>query len=93
VLFDFGSIAAAGGWAAFWLQLPATIVVIAAVVVGLAAILRARPEDVPAVFQSFAAFATAFGKRPTSKVRRILPQHRRSDTVSARPVDNTEESA
>ncbi|MFI6225357.1 hypothetical protein ACIBEH_32760 [Nocardia salmonicida] len=65
--FDVGSVAAATGWAAFCLQLPAIVLVIAVVVVGLAAILKARPEDIPAIFASFAA---AVSRHPA---RRELP--------------------
>ncbi|WP_157181741.1 hypothetical protein [Nocardia testacea] len=87
--FDVGSVAAAGGWTVFWLQLPATVLVIAVIVVGLAAILRARPEDVPAVFRAFTA---AFGNQPAQpKVRRLLPRRRRPSTTQTRLSDTTGE--
>lgn len=90
VPLDVGSIAANSGWAVFWIQLPATALVIAVIIVGLAAILKARPEDIPAVFASFAA---SFGRRP---VQRTLPSQRRRPRRGASGTtqsDGVEESA
>lgn len=46
-------------WAAFWMQLPIVVVVLAVAVVALTALHRARDEDVPRVF---AAFIAGFGR-------------------------------
>lgn len=51
----------------FWVQLPLLVVSVAVVIVGVAAVRRARPEDVPAVFEAFAA---AFGRGITPKTAR-----------------------
>ena len=51
----------------FWMQLPLLVVSVAVVIVGVAAVRRARPEDVPAVFEAFAA---AFGRGIDRRARR-----------------------
>ncbi|MEV6071860.1 hypothetical protein AB0L82_35425 [Nocardia sp. NPDC052001] len=47
-------------WAMFWVQLPVLGLVIAVIIVATTALRRARPEDIPKVFEAFAA---AFGRR------------------------------
>ncbi|MGW6123101.1 hypothetical protein ACWFRF_28950 [Nocardia sp. NPDC055165] len=65
---DAGSITTAGGWILFWMQFPLIVLAAAVPLIGLVAIWRARPEDIPAVFAAFtAAFAPAF-RRPDLKV-------------------------
>ncbi|WP_280381315.1 hypothetical protein [Nocardia wallacei] len=54
------ALTASGGWAVFWVQLPVLVVVAAVIVVATTALRRARPEDIPRVFEAFAA---AFGWR------------------------------
>lgn len=58
--------AIAGEWAVFWIQLPVLVLAVAVIIVATTALRRARPEDVPRVFEAFAA---AFGRRPSSKRR------------------------
>lgn len=50
-------------WVVLWMELPALALVAAVIVVAVIALRRARPEDVPKVF---AAFAAAFGRRPSN---------------------------
>lgn len=52
------------GWAVFWAQLPVLVLAIAVIIVATTALRRARPEDVPRVFEAFAA---AFGRRPKGR--------------------------
>ncbi|MFE3758861.1 hypothetical protein ACFXO9_31545 [Nocardia tengchongensis] len=47
-------------WTVFWMQLPVLVLVIAVIIVATTALRRARPEDIPKVFE---AFATNFGRR------------------------------
>jgi len=48
-------------WTVFWFQLPALVLVVAVVVVATIALRRARPEDVPKIFE---AFVRGFGRAP-----------------------------
>ncbi|WP_040838206.1 hypothetical protein [Nocardia brevicatena] len=50
----------ATGWTVFWVQLPVLVLAVAVIIVATTALRRARPEDVPRVFEAFAA---AFGRR------------------------------
>ena len=61
------------GWTMFWMQLPVLLLVVAVVVVATTALWRARREDVPKVFEAFAA---AFGRRAisTPRQRRRAPR-------------------
>jgi hypothetical protein len=65
------------GWAVFWVQLPVLVLAVAVIIVATTALRRARPEDVPRVFE---AFAVAFGRRPANK-----PQTRRATRVQPNP--------
>ncbi|MCP9625225.1 hypothetical protein NMK54_34330 [Nocardia otitidiscaviarum] len=47
-------------WAVFWMQLPVLVLVVAVIIVATTALRRARPEDIPKVFEAFAA---GFGRR------------------------------
>ncbi|MFC8046322.1 hypothetical protein [Nocardia sp. NPDC057353] len=47
-------------WTVFWVQLPVLVLVVAVIVVAITALRRARAEDVPKVFEAFAA---GFGRR------------------------------
>ncbi|WP_406238443.1 hypothetical protein [Nocardia sp. NBC_01009] len=51
---------ASSGWTVFWVQLPVLVLAAAVIIVATTALWRARPEDVPRVFEAFAA---AFGRR------------------------------
>ncbi|MEU1983270.1 hypothetical protein [Nocardia sp. NPDC019395] len=59
--------AIAGGWAVFWVQLPVLVLAVVVIIVTTTALRRARPQDVPNMFEAFAA---AFGRRPTADRRR-----------------------
>lgn len=59
--------AASNGWTVFWVQLPVLVLAVAVIIVATTALRRARPEDVPRVFE---AFATAFGRRAKGTRRR-----------------------
>lgn len=63
--------AAAGGWTVFWAQLPMLVLALAVIIVATTALRRARPEDVPRVFEAFAA---AFGRRSARTRRSDPPQ-------------------
>ncbi|MEV3966070.1 hypothetical protein AB0M34_35275 [Nocardia sp. NPDC050193] len=52
--------AGVSAWTVFWVQLPVLVFALAVIIVAITALRRARPEDVPRVFE---AFATAFGRR------------------------------
>ncbi|MEA3532965.1 hypothetical protein U8260_32435 [Nocardia sp. CDC192] len=70
---SINSIAAAvegSGWTVFWMQLPVLLLAVAIIIVATTALRRARPEDVPKVFEAFAA---AFG-RSTGRTRRRAVQ-------------------
>ncbi|WP_458686386.1 hypothetical protein [Nocardia tengchongensis] len=60
-------VSASSVWAVFWFQLPVLVLAIAVIVIGLAAIRRAHPEDVPRVFEAFTAFLS---RRPAAVSRR-----------------------
>ncbi|MET8423672.1 hypothetical protein [Nocardia sp. NPDC004860] len=62
-----GVVSASSVWAVFWFQLPVLVLAIAVIVVGLAAIRRAHPDDVPRVFEAFTAFLS---RRPAPTSRR-----------------------
>ncbi|MFE3989964.1 hypothetical protein ACFXPR_36280 [Nocardia tengchongensis] len=47
-------------WTVFWFQLPVLVLAVAVIIVATLALWRARPEDVPKVFE---AFTTAFGRQ------------------------------
>lgn len=49
-----------GSWMVFWIQLPLLVLALAVVVAATIALRRARPEDIPKVFESF---ASAFVRR------------------------------
>lgn len=71
---DFVATSVVGGsiWTVFWMQLPALVLGLAVIVAATIALRRARPEDVPRVFEAFTA---AFGRRPRHRSDR-----RRSNT-------------
>lgn len=48
------------GWVVFWVQLPVLVLALAVIIVATTALRRARPQDVPRIFEAFAA---AFGRR------------------------------
>jgi hypothetical protein len=56
------------GWVMFWVQLPVLVLALAVIIVAITALRRARPQDVPRVFEAFAA---AFGRRndPPARAR------------------------
>lgn len=72
-------VSAAGAWTVFWVQLPVLVLAIAVIVLGIAAIRRAHPEDVPRVFEAFTAILARRSARP-----RRLPRR-----ASAAPADPT----
>ncbi len=60
-----------GVWTVFWVQLPALVFALAIIIVAITALRKARPEDVPQVFE---AFAVAFGRqrlRRTTRQRKL----------------------
>ncbi|MFE9575108.1 hypothetical protein ACFYO1_01880 [Nocardia sp. NPDC006044] len=63
------------GWAVFWVQLPLLILAVTVIIVATTALWRARPEDVPRVFEAFAA---AFGRRPGISRKRSISAWRRT---------------
>jgi hypothetical protein len=65
-----GALGRVSVWTVFWVQLPALVLVVAVIIVATTALWRARPEDVPKVFE---AFATAFGRRRGEKPARDRP--------------------
>lgn len=85
-MHDLGSLMAAGGWLAFWIQLPVTLLAIAVIVEGHIAIRRARPKDIPTVFAGLVAVLTVFARRrpfpPTSLAAR-------EDRTSSAPSRST----
>jgi hypothetical protein len=56
----FSAVVLDSGWVMFWGQLPLLVLALAVIVVATTALRRARPQDVPRVFEAFAA---AFGRR------------------------------
>ncbi|WP_069161350.1 hypothetical protein [Nocardia altamirensis] len=78
------SAAVAGtGWTVFWVQLPVLVLAVAVIIVATTALRRARPEDVPRVFEAFAA---AFGRRAgrSNRARRPLNAPKRNLDEEAR---------
>ncbi|WP_280357497.1 hypothetical protein [Nocardia otitidiscaviarum] len=72
---DSASVVLGGSvWTVFWIQLPVLVLAVAVIIVATTALRRARPEDVPRVFEAFAA---AFGRR----YRRARRNTRRSNTT------------
>ncbi|MFE3195905.1 hypothetical protein ACFXHA_43385 [Nocardia sp. NPDC059240] len=67
-------------WTVFWMQLPVLVLVVAVIIVATTALRRARPEDIPKVFE---AFATGFGRRPES--------HSPEQCPPATPANSTDE--
>lgn len=65
-------------WTVFWVQLPLLVLAVAVIIVATTALRRARPEDVPRVFE---AFATAFGRRHRVQRR----EARRQNTIEETP--------
>jgi hypothetical protein len=61
------SVSSSSIWTVFWVQLPVLVLALAVVIAATTALWRARPEDVPKVFEAFAA---AFGRRPTPRAIR-----------------------
>lgn len=61
---DLAAPALVNVWAVFWVQLPVLALVVAVIIVATTALRRARPEDIPKVFESF---ATAFGRRTADR--------------------------
>jgi hypothetical protein len=59
------------GWTVFWVQLPLLVLAVAVIIVATTALRRARQEDVPRVFEAFAA---AFGRRTDRPNRRRQTQ-------------------
>lgn len=60
---DSASAVLAGSeWTVFWIQLPVLVLAVAVIIVATTALRRARPEDIPRMFE---AFMTAFGRRRT----------------------------
>lgn len=71
---DSASVVLGGSvWTVFWIQLPVLVLAVAVIIVATTALRRARPEDVPRVFEAFAA---AFGRH-----RRARRNTRRSNTT------------
>ncbi|GAB2667729.1 hypothetical protein [Nocardia goodfellowii] len=50
---------ASSGWAVFWVQLPLLVSALVVIVVATTALWRARPEDVPRIFEAFATPSVA----------------------------------
>lgn len=61
------------GWMVFWIQLPVLVLALSVIIVAITALRRARPQDVPRVFE---AFASAFGRRSEPPARARLRRAR-----------------